>query len=70
MPALAAQYTKSKKKKNRNQWKKLNFVLIQNEKILVILLGLQRKLQLFWDYRPLLLCASNWEIFLSVGGHK
>ena len=66
MPAMAAKYTKQKRKKNSNQWKKLNFVLIENDKILVILMCLQAKLLLFQDHRALLLCESNWEIILVV----
>ena len=41
------------------KFKKINFVLIQNNKIgvilLLIILHLQAKLHLFQDYRPLLL---------------
>ena len=43
--------------------KVLNYVLIQNDKILLIFLCLQAKLWLFQDYRALLLCASSWEFF-------
>ena len=41
-------------------------MLIQNDKILVIFLYLQTKLQLFQNYKALLLSASNWEFFLAV----
>ena len=38
-------------------------MLIQNDQVLVISLGLQAKLALFQDYTALLLCASYWEVF-------
>ena len=65
MPALAAKRTKNKQTKNSNQWKKQNFVLIQNDiPNWVIFLCLQAKLQLFQDCSCC--SASNWEIFLAV----
>ena len=52
MLASAAKYTESKWKKIQIKVK-LNFVLIQNSKILVIFFCLQAKLQLFQEYRAL-----------------
>ena len=63
MPESAANYKPKTNEKKSNQWKKLNFVLIQRDTIFVILICLQAKLQLFQKYRALLLCASNWEFF-------
>ena len=50
MPALA---TKQIEKKNSNQRKETNFVLVQNNKILVMFFSLQAKLQLFQQYLAL-----------------
>ena len=47
MLASAAKETKSKRKKIQIKETKLNFVLIQNDKNLVIFICLQAKLQLF-----------------------
>ena len=63
MPASAAKYIKNKQKKNSNQQKKLNFVLIQRDKILEIFLSLQTKLLLFQDYGVFLRCAKIEKYF-------
>ena len=59
MLASAAKWTKSKRKKIQIK-KKLNFVLIQNVKIVVIFICLQAKLQRFQKYR------APFEVFFAV----
>ena len=41
-------------------------MLIQNDKIAVIFLVFASKIATIQGYKALLLCASNWEIFLAV----
>ena len=53
LASAAKQTTKSKRKKIQIKENKLNFVLIQNGKMLVVFFCLQAKLQLFQDYRAL-----------------
>ena len=60
MLASAAKPTKSKRQKIQIKEKKLNFVLIQSGKILVIFICLQAKLQLFQE------CRALFEIFFAV----
>ena len=64
MLASAAKRTKSKRKKSQIKEKKLNFVLIQNVKIVVIFICLQAKLQRFQKYRAL------FEVFFSQSFEK
>ena len=60
MPGWAVKINQEQTNENKFEInKKLNFVLIQNHKILVILLCLQAKLQLFQDHTALLFRASN-----------
>ena len=49
----------------KKEEEELNFMLIQNNKILVIFSCLLAKLQPFQDYRALLLCASDREFFFE-----
>ena len=53
LASAAKQTTKSKRKKIQIKENKLNFVLTQNGKMLVVFFCLQAKLQLFQDYRAL-----------------
>ena len=53
MLASAAKYTENERNKTQIKETKLNFVLIQNGKILLIFSSLQAKLLLFQEYRAL-----------------
>ena len=52
--SLGSKINQKQTKKIQIKEKKLNFVLIQNGKVLVIFFCLQAKLQLFQEYRALL----------------
>ena len=60
--SLGSKINQKQTKKIHLKEKKLNFVLIQNGKILVIFLCLQAKLQLFQEYKALFenFCCKNF----------